>query len=130
MLRSGLRVAALVAVAASTTVSAFATPLDGDAIKSLVGGKRVYLSTPYGLEFPLQYMTNGEVRGDASGFSLASMMAPKETGSWWVKGQKLCQKWPSWYKGKTICFTIEQTGKAKIAWTRDDGMSGTARIED
>ena len=129
MLRSILTATALLAFAA-TAIPAHSAPLDGDGIKSLIGGKKVYLSTPYGLEFPLQYMANGQVRGDASGFSLASMMAPKETGSWWVKGEKLCQKWPSWYKGKTICFTIQQTGKAKIAWTRDDGMSGTARITD
>ena len=93
-----------------------------------MGGKKVYLSTPYGLEFPLFYQANGQVTGDASRFSLASMMAPKETGKWWTKGQKLCQKWPSWYDGRTICFTIQQTGPKKIAWTRDDGMKGTARI--
>jgi len=118
------------ALAAAGATPSMASNLSGDAVKSLVGGKRVYLSTPYGLEFPLHYKRNGQVTGDASGFSLASMMAPKETGSWWIKGQKLCQKWPTWYKGKTICFTIEQTGAKSINWVRDDGLSGTARIAD
>ena len=105
-----------------------AAPLSGAKVKALISGKKVFLSTPYGLEFPLNYRSNGKVTGDASGFSLAAMMAPKETGSWWISGEKLCQKWPTWYKGKTICFTIEQIGKASIAWTRDDGLKGTARI--
>lgn len=109
--------------------SAAAQPLSGDGIKTLVSGKRVYLSTPYGLEFPLRYGADGRVSGDASGFKLAGMFAPKETGKWWVEGEKLCQKWPSWYDGKTLCFTVRQKGKASISWTRDDGLSGTARIE-
>ncbi len=59
---------------------------------------------------------------------MAKMLAPKETGSWWVKGPKLCQKWKSWYDGKTLCFTINKTGKSTISWKRDDGLAGTARI--
>lgn len=113
----------------ASVIAASADALDGAAIKTLIAGKRVYLSTPYGLEFPLQYRSNGKVVGDASGFSMASMLAPKETGTWWVKGSKLCQKWPSWYDGKTICFTIDKTGASTIKWLRDDGTAGTARIE-
>jgi hypothetical protein len=113
-------------IAGMTSVSA--EPLTGNAIKQLVSGKNVYLSTPYGLEFPLRYNTDGTVSGDASGFSVAGMLAPKETGSWWVKGPKLCQKWKSWYSGKTLCFTINKTGKSTISWKRDDGLAGTARI--
>ena len=111
-------------------ISAHAENLAGDAIKKLVGGKHVYLSTPYGMEFPLHYRPNGKVSGDASGFSMASMLAPKENGSWWVTRTKLCQKWPTWYDGRTICFVIKQTGAGSIAWTRDDGLKGTARITD
>ena len=111
------------------TLPALADALSGASIKTLVGGKRVLLSTPYGAELPLQYKTNGTVNGDVSNFSMAAMFAPKESGKWWIDGDKLCQKWPTWYKGKTICFTIDQTGASTIKWTRDDGQSGTARIE-
>lgn len=120
---------AVTAILVAILAPATAQPLSGDAIKALVSGKRVYLSTPYGLEFPLRYRADGQVNGDASGFKLAGMLAPKETGKWWVEGEKLCQKWPSWYDGKTLCFTVRQTGKGSISWTRDDGLSGTARIE-
>ena len=109
-------------------VQVAAEPLSGDAIRAMVSGKNVYLSTPYGLEFPLRYNTDGTVSGDASGFSMAKMLAPKETGSWWVRGPKLCQKWKSWHDGKTLCFTIIKTGKSTISWKRDDGLAGTARI--
>jgi hypothetical protein len=107
---------------------ASAEALSGDAIRQAISGKKVYLSTPYGLEFPLHYRTSGRVDGDASGFSVAAMLAPKESGTWWVDGANMCQKWPSWYKGKTFCFTLEMTGPNKLAWTRNDGMKGTARI--
>lgn len=102
--------------------------LSGEEIRSLVGDRKVYLSTPYGLEFPLIYRSNGKVAGDASGFSMAGMLAPKETGIWWVEGRRLCQKWPTWYDGRVTCFTVERTGKNTISWTRDDGARGTARI--
>jgi hypothetical protein len=107
---------------------AHADTLSDSQIKKLVSGKRVYLATPLGMEFPLHYKANGSVSGDASKFTLASMLAPRETGKWWTKGKKLCQQWPSWYDGRTICFTVQQTGESTISWVRDDGYSGTARI--
>lgn len=127
MLKSFVALAALVIIPLQ---GAHAEPLSGDAIKSAIGGKKVYLSTPYGVELPLRYDTDGKVVGDVSGISLASMFAPKETGQWWVDGSKMCQKWPTWYDGKTFCFTLDQTGSAKLAWVRDDGLKGTARIEN
>lgn len=107
-----------------------AGPLSGDQIKTLIGGKQVYLSTPIRIELPLYYGANGSVTGNISGFSMASMFAPKETGRWWVQGSQMCQQFPTWYKGKRFCFTIEQVSANKIAWTRDDGYSGKARIVD
>ena len=124
-----LRSIAVAALLIAGLAPGMAQQLSGEEIKALISGKRVYLSTPYGLEFPLRYRANGEVNGDASGFKLAGMFAPKETGKWWVEGEKLCQKWPSWYDGKTLCFSVRQTGRASISWTRDDGLSGTARID-
>ncbi len=118
----------LIALLSGIVVPAVAEPLKGDQIKALISGKNVFLSTPYGLEFPLRYNKNGSVKGDASGFSMASMLTPKETGSWWVTDAGLCQKWPTWYKGRTTCFSIDQTGPASIRWVRDDGLKGTARI--
>lgn len=107
---------------------ASAQELDADGIREVISGKRVYLATPYGVELPLIYKSNGEVEGDVSGISLASMFTPRETGKWWVEGSSLCQQWPTWYDGKALCFTLRQTGENTLSWVRRDGLSGTARI--
>ncbi|MEP7455119.1 hypothetical protein [Phyllobacterium sp. SB3] len=107
---------------------AIADDLSGPEIKKLVSGERIFLSTPFGTELPLNYKSNGQVSGDVSGISAASMFAPKEVGKWWVEGKKLCQQWPTWYKGRQFCFTIAKTGDNTISWLRDDGAAGTARI--
>lgn len=123
------RKALALALGALIVTPAVAQTLGGADIENLIGDKRVLLSTPYGLELPLRYSTGGAVSGDISGFTMASMFTPSETGKWWVDGDQLCQQFPTWYDGKTFCFAIEQTGAGSISWVRDDGLSGTARIE-
>jgi len=122
-----------IALAGSIAISSLASPvvaqeLSGEKIKRLLTGERVYLSTPFGVEVPLNYRAGGKVTGDVSGVSAASMFAPKETGRWWVQNDRLCQKWPTWYKGRQFCYKITQTGENTIRWLRNDGKSGTARI--
>lgn len=109
--------------------SASAQALEGAAIEELIADKRVLLSTPYGLRLPLRYQSDGNVTGDISGFSMASMFAPSETGRWWTEDNRMCQQFPTWYDGATFCFTIERTGEDSIIWERDDGLEGTATIE-
>lgn len=124
-------VASITSLAAliGVTSHSIAEPLSGDAVKKLVSGKQVYLSTPYGVELLLQYRADGAVRGDVSGISVASLFAPRETGKWWIARNQLCQQWPTWYDSRQFCFTIEQRGENSISWRRDDGLRGTARIE-
>jgi hypothetical protein len=110
-------------------VTANAEQLAGNQLKQFVNGKRVYLATPFGGEFPLNYQRTGAVTGDGTALGLGKFFAPTETGRWWVKGENLCQKWPTWYDGKTTCFQIRKTGERSLDWTRDDGRSGKARIE-
>lgn len=103
--------------------------LDGKGIEATVGGKRIYLATPFGGEFPLNYRAGGVVDGDGEALGLGKMMAPKDRGRWWIDGNELCQQWQTWYDGKAHCFTLTRTGEKTLRWVRDDGMSGTARIE-
>lgn len=110
--------------------AASAEELDGPKIKKLIVGETVRLDTPFGIALPLRYRTDGVVVGDVSGISAASMFAPKEEGRWWIEGNSLCQKWPSWYKGRQFCFKITSLGERRISWVRDDGAKGTARIGD
>lgn len=120
----------LTAVALSfVPVSAGAEQLSGGELKQFVNGKRVYLATPFGGEFPLNYKRTGVVTGDGTALGLGKFFAPTESGRWWVKGENLCQQWPTWYDGKTTCFQIRKTGEKSLNWVRDDGRSGKARIE-
>ena len=135
-MRTFLTLGAMVAVlfsisAVSTAQEAIASdqPLAGSQLKQLVNGKRIYLKIPLGGEFPLYYQTNGRVTGDGSKTGLGRYFAPKETGKWFVEGTKLCQQFPTWYKGRVNCFTIQKTGATSLRWKRDDGYSGRARIE-
>lgn len=120
--------ACVVIGAAAGIAPVMAQEMEGEAIRDLVSDKTVHLRS-YGLEMPLRYGANGIVSGDISGISVARMFAPKEQGKWWIEGRQLCQQWKSWYEGKTLCFTIRKTGERSISWTRQDGFSGSARID-
>ncbi|KPB01361.1 hypothetical protein [Ahrensia marina] len=125
------RIAAIVGILGITLTSNYVNAgeqLSGAELKNFVSGKRVYLKIRLGGEFPLEYRSNGQVTGDGTKTGLGKYFAPKETGKWFVDGEKLCQQFPTWYKGRVSCFTIEKTGQTTLNWTRDDGYSGTARI--
>ncbi|MFM9860597.1 hypothetical protein RUR49_19225 [Pseudoxanthobacter sp. M-2] len=122
---------ALSAMLGAGVAPTFATsgPLDAADIKSIVGGKRIYLATPFGGEFPLNYRSGGVVDGDGEALGLGKMMAPTDKGRWWIDGNRLCQQWQEWYDGRAHCFTLTRTGDKSLRWLRDDGLAGTARIE-
>jgi hypothetical protein len=124
---------ALASVAALAVVSGPASAtsgaLDAAAIQSVIGGKRIYLATPLGGEFPLNYRSGGVVDGDGEALGLGKMMAPTDRGRWWIDGDRLCQQWQEWYEGRAHCFTLTRTGEKSLRWVRDDGLAGTARIE-
>lgn len=121
---------AFVLLAASIAVpgSASAEALSGDALKSFVSGKRIYIAVPLGGEIPLNYRPGGRVDGTGEAVGLGKYMTPKDSGRWWVSGSRLCQKWREWYKGRTFCFTVTKLSDSSIRWVRDDGKSGVARV--
>lgn len=107
---------------------ASAKTLNGLEIKQKIKGKKIFLSTKYGVEFPLIYRSNGSVTGDGTGTALGKFFAPKETGKWWVSGNRLCQQFKTWYDGKRLCFTLEKTDDKNLIWRQENGDSGKARI--
>ncbi len=104
------------------------TPVEGEAIKQLISGKRIYLAVPAGGEFPLYYRADGQVDGSGEAVGLGRFLKPNDKGRWWVDGKSLCQKWETWYEGKTICFTLTDLGGSKLKWIQDNGDTGIARI--
>ncbi|GGH20412.1 hypothetical protein GCM10007036_23960 [Alsobacter metallidurans] len=102
--------------------------LNGADLEKAVAGKRVFLAVPLGGEFPLFYRADGRVDGSGEAVGLGRFLKPNDSGRWWVSGEKLCQKWQNWYDGRTFCFTLSRQGPDKLAWVRDDGTSGVARV--
>jgi hypothetical protein len=126
---------AILAVAVFAALSIVPAPgraqeavLSGAEIRNAIAGHRVYLHVPLG-EFPLHYRANGEVDGSGQAVGLGRFMRPTDSGRWWIDGDKLCQRWQSWYKGRRFCFTLKRTATG-LSWRRDDGLAGTARIGD
>ncbi|WP_210272589.1 hypothetical protein [Chthonobacter rhizosphaerae] len=103
-------------------------PMTSAEIKRTVNGKRIYLQTPFGGEFPLYYRADGVVDGSGEALGLGRFMAPKDSGKWWVKDDRLCQQWQEWYDAKQQCFILERTGDTTLYWKRDDGLEGEARV--
>lgn len=99
-------------------------------IQSMIIGKRIYLATPMGGEFPLNYRKNGVVDGSGEALGLGRFVKPEDTGKWWIKGDRLCQQFQTWYKGAPMCFELYKTGSKTLRWVRDNGQVGTARIGD
>ncbi len=112
----------------SSAFAAQADMLGGTEIRQTIGGKRVNLQTSFGIEFPMYYKANGRVTGDGRGTGLGKYFAPKETGRWWVTGNRMCQQFPTWYDGRPLCFQLRKVGPGKLQWIREDGKTGTARV--
>lgn len=130
--RSPARIAgvcsALFAIGVLIQPAGASSMMTGSEIKAAVSGKRIFLKTPFGGEFPLYYRGNGKVDGSGKAIGLGRFMKPADSGRWWVQGNRLCQQWQSWYDGKRFCFTLAERGEDTLLWTRDDGLSGRARI--
>ncbi len=105
-----------------------ATRLDAEDIRERITGKRIYLAVPFGGEFPLFYRADGRVDGTGEALGLGRFIRPTDSGRWWVKDDRLCQKWQTWYKGEVICFELSDAGADKVRWVQDNGDTGVARI--
>ena len=107
---------------------AIASPMSGDDIRRDIVGRNILLATPFGGEFPLNYRPGGRVDGDGEALGLGRFLAPRDTGRWWIDGDRLCQQFRSWYDGAPMCFRLTRTGPRALNWVRDNGETGTARI--
>ena len=119
-----------VALAIALTVASVghanaAEALAGAVLQQTVAGKTIHLSTPFGA-LPISYRSDGSISGVAG--KLAQYTgSPTDSGTWWISGDKLCQKWNTWLNAKSYCFSLRQDGR-NVEWTRNDGVSGSATI--
>ena len=49
---------------------------------------------------------------------------------WFMRGDNLCQQFPTWYSGQRLCFSVQDLGNRRIRWKRDNGETGVARISE
>lgn len=108
--------------------TAHATSLTSEDIRTDIIGRRIYLAAPLGGEFPLNYRRSGVVDGDGEALGLGRFIQPKDSGRWWIDGQRLCQKFTKWYDGTPMCFELTRVDAKRLEWRRDNGETGTARI--
>lgn len=122
---AGIVLAALVAAPASLPAKEPAD-LHGPFLRQAVSGRTIVLSTPVGA-LPIRYAPNGTMSGKA-GTVAQTFMGPKEDrGIWWVSGAQFCQRWKKWLDGRPHCYRLRRNGSV-VHWKRDDGATGTARI--
>jgi hypothetical protein len=115
-------------LSAGTALAAGESRYTSKDIRQSIVGKRIYLATPMGGEFPLNYRKNGVVDGDGEALGLGRFVKPNDTGKWWIKDDQLCQRFTTWYKGTPMCFELYKTGDKSLNWIRNNGQKGTARI--
>ena len=106
----------------------FAEPavLTGDELKTLMTGATVKVDTPFGMQLPVQYTSNGQISGEAGGMA-GFLGSPTDHGRWWVETDRLCHKWSRWFDRDVQCLRIVRDGQ-RLQWSRDDGQKGTATL--
>src|SRR5262249_41474960 len=105
---------------------ALAEVMTANDIRSDIIGRTMYVATPLGGELPLNYRTSGQLEGTGRALGFAAFGKPTDTGKWWIKDNKLCQQFQTWYQGNTNCYILERAGADRVRWTRDNGQKGTA----
>ena len=120
--------AALAFLALSAAAPAAAADMTGADIRADIVGRRIHLRVPFGGEFPLEYRRDGTVDGDGEALGLGRFLRPKDHGRWWIDGNRLCQKFTTWYDGRPMCFDLTRTGPDTLRWVRDNGQTGDARL--
>jgi hypothetical protein len=118
----------LVICAALLALPAHASSFSASEIRSNIIGHTIYLATPFGGEFPLNYRPGGRVDGDGEALGLGRWVQPQDAGRWWIDGNRLCQQFENWYNGSPMCFDLTRTGERTLNWVRDNGETGRARI--
>jgi len=102
-------------------------PLKGPALKRTLSNKTLHLNTPLGVTMPIKFRRNGTMIGRAKP-ALARYTGSKyDKGVWWIKGNRVCQKWRRWLSGRSYCFSLHMRGRM-VYWRRNYGRTGTGII--
>lgn len=93
---------AVVAMSAALLVApAQAQTLDASAAKAVMSGANITGTNSFGNPYSVTFNSNGTIDGVAG---LNNEF--KDTGSWWMDGNKFCRKYKAWLEAKAECFGI------------------------
>ena len=108
--------------------AAFCEPaaLKGEELSAVMPGATVKVDTPFGMQLPVQYNSNGQITGEAGGMA-GFLGTETDHGRWWVDNDRLCHKWSRWFDREVQCLRITRDGQ-RLQWSRDDGQKGTATL--
>lgn len=96
-------------------------------IQSTVAGATLELDTPIGSVLPVMFGDDGALSGNAGSRLSFFLGSSSDQGRWWIANDRLCYQWRVWFRGEKNCMKLRVDG-ARVAWTRDDGETGTATI--
>ncbi len=121
-----LRFVMMSSILAGSAVMAEPVPLTRVAIQETLSGATLEIDAPMGNKLPITYGSDGTMAGKAGSLSWF-LGSSADQGRWWVANDKLCNAWSKWFDAKTQCLELKRDGE-RIAWSRDDGETGTATI--
>lgn len=114
-------------LAAAGPAAAEPAALTGEAIKNLIPGRTLNINTPLGMPLPVSFESDGTMSASAGGRLKYFLGSKRDTGTWWVRSGKLCQRWKVWLGRDEHCILVIQNGQ-NFRWRSDDGQSGTANL--
>jgi peptidoglycan hydrolase-like protein with peptidoglycan-binding domain len=89
--------------------------LTGAELKALFSGGTQSGFTERGERFEGVFSANGTM------VATVDFGMHRDTGRWWVRGDRFCNQWRRWVDGKTRCSTVEHIEDNKYRQHRDDG---------
>lgn len=102
-------------------------PLSGETLRQQIPGAKIQVDTPLGSVVPVSYGADGTLEGKAGAVAFF-LGSPKDRGKWWIEGSKLCQRWNTWFNGRTNCARVFRTAENRIEWIDQDGDKGTGTV--
>lgn len=116
---------ALTCWAATIGAASASETLSGEALRSAIVDKTVYVDTPIGA-VPINFKGDGSMSGRSPALA-AYAVATTDRGRWWITSNRLCQRWDTWFDKSTQCYAMRRVGQT-LHWSRSDGRVGTARL--
>jgi GntR family transcriptional regulator/MocR family aminotransferase len=96
--------------------------LRGSALRRAMAGTTLLYNTVYGEPCTIHLRSDGTLIGRA-GYANED----RDTGRWWVDGDRWYRQWQSWAYGETTAFVTSISGD-QVRWFKEDGLLADTAI--